>query len=93
MITFSTPEAWGLYDPEAERLHGPPSDLEWYYGPVSGELLITTHDRETFEQDTHLTLTDDCPPPWLWQRLLRWLLKNVGLFDVTGNKQIKLRPR
>ena len=86
-MTFATPSVLADYDPEADRQHGSPHDRCHVYGPAGSDLLITDSELEEFERDTHTPLVDDSPSARTWQRLIRWLLKNVGLFDVvTGQK-------
>lgn len=93
MLTFATPAAYDDYDPDAERHHGPPSDRCHLHSPAGNELLITDSELEEFERDTHTPLVDDSPDARTWQRLIRWLIKNVGLFDVTRNIEIRRQER
>lgn len=93
MITYTTPAAYEDYDPDAERQHGPPSDRCQFHSPTGALLLIMECDLKEFQDDTHLKLDSDVLTPREWQRLIRWLIKNVGLFDVTGNIEIKRQQR
>lgn len=93
MTTFATPAAYDDYDPDADRHHGPPRDRCHVYSPAGNELLITDAELEEFERDTRTPLVGDSPEARTWQRLIRWLIKNVGLFDVTGNIEYKRQQR
>ena len=92
-MILATPQGLSLFDEsltEQAREHGPPSDLCTVYSPSQSTLYLSKRELEEFEHDTHLQLHSDCPTAKQWQRLFKWLLKNVGLFDVSGNVVIKL---
>ena len=82
-MNLATPEAWEDYDPEAERLHGPPNHLVRVHSERGGELLATESQLEEFERDTNTPLVSDTPPPKVWRRLCRWLRKNHNLQSTT----------
>lgn len=81
MISYYTDEAHKLNDPEAARLHGPPTNLETYTNDSGTEKIeCSTSEREEYEDDWSEELESaDIISDWQFNKLKTWLRENAGL--------------
>ncbi len=83
MKTFATKEGADLYDPEKERLSGPPSNLEHYQNESDTEkVYLSTDEREEFESERGISLEADVLPDGVFDQLTTWLIANCELAPI-----------